>query len=106
MITDDFEPRFSLKHMFKDVQIALAMAADFGVDLPASSAFAGSAMSGLQNGWGDQDFSVVARHCMGIRAAKIRFLRDSSATKRDPARRQRLRSRRKKKRSSRFSGSK
>jgi 3-hydroxyisobutyrate dehydrogenase-like beta-hydroxyacid dehydrogenase len=62
MITDDFDPRFSLKHMFKDVQIALAMAADFGVDLPASSAYAGSAMSGLQNGWGDLDFSVVARH--------------------------------------------
>lgn len=62
MITDDFDPRFSLKHMFKDVQIGLAMAADFGVDLPASSAFAGSAMSGLQNGWGDLDFSVVARH--------------------------------------------
>ena len=62
MITDDFEPRFSLKHMFKDVQIALAMAADFGVDLPASAAYAGSAMSGLQNGWGDLDFSVVARH--------------------------------------------
>jgi 3-hydroxyisobutyrate dehydrogenase and related beta-hydroxyacid dehydrogenases len=62
MITDDFEPRFSLKHMFKDVQIALAMAADFGVDLPASAAFAGAAMSGLQNGWGDLDFSVVARH--------------------------------------------
>jgi 3-hydroxyisobutyrate dehydrogenase-like beta-hydroxyacid dehydrogenase len=62
MITDDFEPRFSLKHMFKDVQIALAMAADFGLDLPASAAYAGSAMSGLQNGWGDLDFSVVARH--------------------------------------------
>jgi 3-hydroxyisobutyrate dehydrogenase-like beta-hydroxyacid dehydrogenase len=62
MITDDFEARFSLKHMFKDVQIALAMAADFGLDLPASAAYAGSAMSGLQNGWGDLDFSVVARH--------------------------------------------
>lgn len=62
MIRDDFDPRFSLKHMFKDVQIALAMAADHGVDLPASAAYAGSAMSGLQNGWGDLDFSVIARH--------------------------------------------
>lgn len=62
MITGDFDPRFSLKHMFKDVQIALSMAEEFGVDLPAASAFAGSAMSGLQNGWGDQDFSVIARH--------------------------------------------
>lgn len=62
MITDDFDPRFSLKHMFKDVQIALAMAADHGIDLPAAAAYAGAAMSGLQNGWGDLDFSVIARH--------------------------------------------
>ncbi len=62
MITGDFDPRFSLKHMFKDVQIALAMAADHGVDLPASAAYAGAAMAGLQNGWGDLDFSVIARH--------------------------------------------
>lgn len=62
MIRDDFEPRFSLKHMFKDVQIALAMAEEHGIEIPSASAFAGSAMSGLQNGWGDLDFSVLARH--------------------------------------------
>lgn len=62
MISGDFEPRFSLKHMFKDVQIALAMAEEFGVELPETAAYAGSAMAGLQNGWGDLDFSSVARH--------------------------------------------
>lgn len=62
MISDNFDPRFSLKHMFKDVQIALTMAEEFGVELPAASAFAGSAMSGLQKGWGDMDFSSIARH--------------------------------------------
>lgn len=62
MIADDFDPRFSLKHMFKDVQIALAMASDYGVELPEAAAFAGSAMAGLQNGWGDSDFSSIARH--------------------------------------------
>lgn len=62
MIKGDFEPRFSLKHMFKDVQIALRMAADYGVEIPHTSAYAGAAMSGLQGGWGDQDFSVLARH--------------------------------------------
>lgn len=62
MITGDFEPRFSLKHMFKDIQIALSMAEEFGLELPAASAFAGSAMSGLQSGWGDEDFSSIARH--------------------------------------------
>src|SRR5690606_33812739 len=62
MIADDFDPRFSLKHMFKDVQIALAMAEEFGVELPETAAYAGSAMSGLQKGWGELDFSSVAKH--------------------------------------------
>jgi 3-hydroxyisobutyrate dehydrogenase len=62
MITADFEPRFSLKHMFKDVQIALSMAEEFGVELPETAAFAGSAMAGIQKGWADLDFSSIARH--------------------------------------------
>jgi 3-hydroxyisobutyrate dehydrogenase-like beta-hydroxyacid dehydrogenase len=62
MITGDFDPRFSLKHMFKDVQIALEMAQEYGIDLPQAAAFAGSAMAGLQNGWGDLDFCSIAQH--------------------------------------------
>jgi 3-hydroxyisobutyrate dehydrogenase-like beta-hydroxyacid dehydrogenase len=62
MITGDFEPRFSLKHMFKDVQIALSMAEEFGVELPEAAAFAGAAMAGIQKGWADLDFSSIARH--------------------------------------------
>ena len=57
----DFEPRFSLKNMFKDIQIALAMAEEKDVELPAASAFAGMAMAALQRGWGEEDFSVVSR---------------------------------------------
>ena len=62
MIADDFEPRFSLQNMFKDIQIALALAESHGVELPEASAFAGAAMAGLQKGWGDLDFSSIARH--------------------------------------------
>ncbi len=62
MITGDFDPRFSLKHMFKDVQIALSMAEEFGVELPEAAAFAGEAMAGIQKGWADLDFSSIARH--------------------------------------------
>ncbi|HEY5811343.1 MAG TPA: NAD(P)-dependent oxidoreductase [Terrimicrobiaceae bacterium] len=62
MITSDFDPRFSLKHMFKDVQIALAMAEEFGVELPETAAFAGTAMAGIQKGWSDLDYSSIARH--------------------------------------------
>lgn len=61
MILDDFEPRFALKHMFKDIQIALAMAAEAGIELPAAGAFAGDAMSAMQQGLAEQDFSSIAR---------------------------------------------
>lgn len=61
MINGDFEPRFSLKNMFKDVQIGLGMAQDADLELPAASAFAGIAMAGLQRGWADEDFSVISR---------------------------------------------
>ncbi|GAB4176468.1 MAG: NAD(P)-dependent oxidoreductase [Terrimicrobiaceae bacterium] len=61
MILDDFDPHFALKHMFKDVQIALDTAAQHGIDLPEASAFAGAALAGLQRGWADLDYSVLAR---------------------------------------------
>ena len=61
MLGADFDPRFSLKNMFKDVQIGLAMAEEKDIELPAASAFAGIAMAGLQRGWGDEDFSVISR---------------------------------------------
>jgi 3-hydroxyisobutyrate dehydrogenase-like beta-hydroxyacid dehydrogenase len=62
MIVGDFAPRFSLKHMFKDVQIALMMAQEHGIDLPQAAAFAGSAIAGIQKGWADLDFSCIAQH--------------------------------------------
>jgi 3-hydroxyisobutyrate dehydrogenase-like beta-hydroxyacid dehydrogenase len=61
MLAADFEPRFSLKHMFKDVQLALAMAQEKDIELPTASAFAGMAMAGIHREWGDEDFSVLAR---------------------------------------------
>ncbi|MFZ4588746.1 MAG: NAD(P)-dependent oxidoreductase [Terrimicrobiaceae bacterium] len=61
MLSGDFEPRFSLKHMFKDIQLALAMADEKDLELPTASAFAGAAMAGIQRGWGESDFSAVSR---------------------------------------------
>lgn len=61
MVNNDFEARFSLKNMFKDVQIAIAAGAGKNLEFPTASAFAGIAMAGLQRGWGDADFSVIAR---------------------------------------------
>jgi len=61
MIEGDFTPHFSLKNMFKDMQLALELANSHSVELPVVSAFAGAAMSALQKEWGEEDFSVLAR---------------------------------------------
>lgn len=62
MLNGDFEPRFSLKNMFKDIQHVLKLASQYDLELPAASSFAGSAISGIQQGWGDLDYSVISRH--------------------------------------------
>ncbi|MDD5199806.1 MAG: NAD(P)-dependent oxidoreductase [Terrimicrobiaceae bacterium] len=62
MVAGDFEPSFALKHMFKDIQLALSAGHAAGVDLPAAAATAGALMAGIQHGWGDLDFSALAKH--------------------------------------------
>jgi len=62
MLSADFEPRFTLKHMFKDIQLALEAGRAAGVELPAAVATAGTLMSGIQQGWGDMDFAALAKH--------------------------------------------
>jgi hypothetical protein len=59
MIGGDFEPHFSLKHMFKDVQLGMQMANALGVEIPVTSVTAGILYSGLNHGWGDLDFSAI-----------------------------------------------
>ncbi|MEO6848340.1 MAG: NAD(P)-dependent oxidoreductase [Chthoniobacterales bacterium] len=62
MAAGDFEVRFSLKHMLKDVQHALRIGEIHQLELPLASAFSAAAMAGIQRGWADDDFSAVARH--------------------------------------------
>jgi 3-hydroxyisobutyrate dehydrogenase-like beta-hydroxyacid dehydrogenase len=62
MLAGDFEPRFSVKNMFKDLQIALRTVEGKGIDLPVTSAAAGALMGALQAGWGEDDFASLARH--------------------------------------------
>jgi 3-hydroxyisobutyrate dehydrogenase-like beta-hydroxyacid dehydrogenase len=62
MLTGDFAPRFSVKNMFKDLQIALRSVEGKGIDMPVTAAAAGALMGAMQAGWGDDDFSSLARH--------------------------------------------
>lgn len=62
MLTGDFEPHFALKHMLKDVNLGLAEAQAAGVNLPAATAVSQSLTDGSEIGWGDLDFSAIAKH--------------------------------------------
>ncbi len=62
MLEGKFDPHFSLKHMFKDVQLVLAAADRAGLQMPAANAAAGALMSGIEHGWADLDFSAISKH--------------------------------------------
>ena len=59
MISGDYEPHFSLKHMFKDVQLGIQMANTLDLDCPAASVTAGAMFGGIKQGWGDLDFASI-----------------------------------------------
>jgi len=62
MLTGELDARFSVKNMLKDLQIVLRSVESKKIDLPATSATAGSLMGAVQAGWGDEDFAAVSRH--------------------------------------------
>ncbi len=61
MLRGDFAPHFSVKHMFKDVQIGIHIANSMDMDLPATTAAAGVLYEGMHRGWGELDFSAVVK---------------------------------------------
>jgi 3-hydroxyisobutyrate dehydrogenase-like beta-hydroxyacid dehydrogenase len=62
MLSGDFDTRFSVKNMLKDLQIALRSVKGKGIDLPATSATAGALLGAVQAGWSGDDFASLARH--------------------------------------------
>lgn len=61
IVTGDHETHFSVKHMFKDVQLAIQDANRWDIDLPATTATAGSLYNAISQGWADLDFSSIAK---------------------------------------------
>jgi len=57
--TNDFSPQFSLKHMAKDLRLALEAAGD--LKLPHAQNVMRIYEEGLKRGWGDEDFTVLLR---------------------------------------------
>ncbi len=61
MIHGDYEPHFTVKHMFKDVQLAIHIANSLEIDVPATTATAGVMFGALNRGWADLDYSALAK---------------------------------------------
>lgn len=62
MISGDFEPHFSLKHMFKDVQLGIHMANALDIEIPVTTVTAGVMYGALNQGWADLDFSALYKN--------------------------------------------
>lgn len=61
ILQQDFAPRFSLKHMLKDMRLAHDLAASHRVVLPSTDAFISKAARLVEKGSGDEDFSVLGK---------------------------------------------
>ena len=59
MAAGDYEPHFSLKHMFKDVQLGIQMANALDLEIPVTTVTAGVMYGAMNRGWADLDFSAL-----------------------------------------------
>ena len=59
MLAADYEPHFALKHMDKDVRLALARAAELGIALPLTARTKELMAAAMAAGLGEEDFSVL-----------------------------------------------
>ncbi|MDA7922267.1 NAD(P)-dependent oxidoreductase [Verrucomicrobiales bacterium] len=60
IIKADYEPHFTLKNLFKDIQYALKIGKSLKVEQPALTTTANVVFKTIKSGKGDQDFSVLA----------------------------------------------
>jgi hypothetical protein len=61
MLSRDFEPHFSAKHMLKDMQIANQIGLSNYLDLGVTAAARDQLLEQMHWGHGDDDYSVIAR---------------------------------------------
>ena len=86
MVAGDYEPHFSLKHMFKDVQLAIHMANALEIEVPATTVTAAVMYGALNHGWADLDYASVFKLYEGsFTAAPAELVaRDVAASEPDP----------------------
>lgn len=62
MIAGDYDTNFALKHARKDLELALGIAHDLKIELPATAAASGAMLKAIDNHHGDEDFAVLAEN--------------------------------------------
>jgi len=62
ILSEDFTPHFSLRNMAKDMRIATTMATAGAPDLPLLQLIRAKLDAGIDAGWGEEDFAVLARN--------------------------------------------
>lgn len=61
LLSGDYEPHFSLKHMLKDVQFGVDLGTELHLDLPVTEATAAALRDGVERGWADLDYACVLK---------------------------------------------
>jgi 3-hydroxyisobutyrate dehydrogenase-like beta-hydroxyacid dehydrogenase len=61
MLDADYATHFSLKHMDKDIRLAQERARELHVAIPLTDRLKEIFSEGMQNGWSEEDFSVLFR---------------------------------------------
>ncbi len=59
LLASDYSPQFSIKHMHKDLNLALESALSTSLPLPLTQATRAIYQQGLEQGLGDQDFTAL-----------------------------------------------
>jgi len=59
MVAGDYDPHFSLKNMFKDVQLGIHLANALNIEIPATTVTAGVLYGAINQGWADLDFAAL-----------------------------------------------
>lgn len=59
ILGNDFSPHFSLKHMDKDIRLALERATELKLDLPLTTRLKELFSEAMARGWGEDDFAVL-----------------------------------------------
>ena len=85
MIDSDFEPHFSIKHMLKDMQIANQLGLSHDLELGVTAAARDRLVEQVQQGYGEDDYSAVARKYLPDSGSATREEVESGTQNAEPA---------------------